>query len=339
MRFYPVPSRRQAKLTAILKAFAFCGSFAMGLLDASGAGAQGFPSRTVTIVSPYQAGGTSDIIARVVAQKLGEIWRQTVIVENRPGANGGVGVAAVARSSPDGHTLVATASSALALNPLLYRTLAYDVGRDFAPVTRTGLVANVAVVNPSVPAKTVGELIALAKTKPSGLSYASQGNGSNGHLNGELFRQLAGVDMVHVPYRGSAPAVSDLVGGQVQLMFDNMPSVLEQIRAGKLRALAVTTASRSPFLPDVPTMAEAGLAGFDTSAWFAVMVPKATPEPIRAEIERAIVQALNDPASRERLASVGVSVVADGSATLADLIDREAKAWREVIEKARITID
>ncbi|MBN8944762.1 MAG: tripartite tricarboxylate transporter substrate binding protein [Rhizobiales bacterium] len=314
---------------------------ALGGLAAAGrpAKAQAFPARAVTIVSPYQAGGTSDIIARMIAQKLGETWGQPVIVENRPGANGGVGATAVARAPADGHTLLATASSALTLNPLLYRSLGYDVARDFAPVTRTGSVPNVVVVNPAVPATTLAELIALAKAKPDGLTYGSQGNGSNGHLNGELFKQMTGTSMVHVPYRGSAPAVSDLIGGQIQLLFDNLPSVIEQIRAGRLRALAVTTAGRSPFLPDVPGMAEAGLPGFDTSAWFAVLLPKETPVAIRTAIETAVVAALTDAEARQKLGNVGVTVTADGATALARQIETEATLWRDVIAKARISIE
>ncbi len=312
---------------------------ALGIVGASMAQAQTFPSRSVTIVSPYQAGGTSDIISRLLAQKLGDLWKQSVIVENRPGANGSVGVLAVARGPADGHTLLAVASSALTLNPLLYRSLGYDVSRDLAPVTRTGSVPNVVVVHPSVPAKTIGELVALTKAKPSSLNYASQGNGSNGHLNGEMFRQLTGADMVHVPYKGSAPAVADLISGHVQVMFDNLPSVLEQIRAGQLRALAVTTAQRAETLPDVPTMAEAGVAGFETSAWFAVLVAKGTPEPLRADLEKAIVQALGDAELRGKLAQVGITALGDGSAAMVQRIDAETRVWREVIQRAKISIE
>jgi len=215
-----------------------------------------FPSRTVTIVSPYQAGGTSDIIARILAQKLSERWGQNVIVENRPGANGGIGVTAVTRAAADGHTLLAVASSALTINPLFYPKLPYNVDGDLAPITRTGTVANVLVVHPSVTTNNVQELIALAKEKPGKLSYASQGNGPNGQVTGELFKQRAGIDILHVPYKGSAPAVQDLLAGQVQLMFDNLPSVLQLIRSGQLRALAVTTAERNSQLPDTPTIAE-----------------------------------------------------------------------------------
>jgi tripartite-type tricarboxylate transporter receptor subunit TctC len=293
----------------------------------------------VTIVSPYQAGGTSDIIARILAQKLSENWGKNVIVENRPGANGGIGVMAVTHAIPDGHTLLAVASSALTINPLFYPTLPYSVDRDLAPITRTGTVANVLVVNPSVTANTVQELIALAKAKPGLLSYASQGNGSNGQVTGELFKQRASINILHIPYKGSAPAVQDLLSGQVQLMFDNLPSVLQLIRSSKLRALAVTTAKRSPQLPDIPTIAESGLPGFDTSAWFALLAPKATPKAVRAEIERAAIAALSAPDTRERLRAAGIDVAADGSAALQKRIDDETQMWRVVISKAGIKVE
>lgn len=298
-----------------------------------------FPSRTITIVSPYQAGGTSDIIARILAQKLSERWGKSVVVENRPGANGGIGVTAVARATADGTTLLAVASSALTINPLFYSKLPYNVDSDLAPITRTGRVTNVLVVNPSVPVKNVQELIALAKTQPGKLSYASQGNGSNGQVTGELFKQRAGIDILHVPYKGSAPAVQDLLGGQVQLMFDNLPSVLQLIRSGQLRALAVTTSERDPQLPDIPTIAESGLVGFDTSAWFALLAPKATPHPIRAEIERAAVTVLTAPDTRNQLRAAGIEVAADGSNELEKRINEETQMWRSVINKAGIKLD
>jgi tripartite-type tricarboxylate transporter receptor subunit TctC len=298
-----------------------------------------FPSRTITIVSPYQAGGTSDIIARILAQKLSERWGKSVVVENRPGANGGIGVTAVARATADGTTLLAVASSALTINPLFYSKLPYNVDSDLAPITRTGRVTNVLVVNLSVPVKNVQELIALAKAQPGKLSYASQGNGSNGQVTGELFKQRAGIDILHVPYKGSAPAVQDLLGGQVQLMFDNLPSVLQLIRSGQLRALAVTTSERDPQLPDIPTIAESGLVGFDTSAWFALLAPKATPHPIRAEIERAAVTVLTAPDTRNQLRAAGIEVAADGSNELQKRINEETQMWRSVINKAGIKLD
>lgn len=307
-------------------------------LLSSPAAAQDFPARTVSLVSPYQAGGTSDIIARSLAQKLSEIWGKSVIVENRPGANGGIGVTAVTHAAPDGHTLLTVASSALTLNPTFYSNLPYNVATDLAPITRTGVVANVLVVNPNVPAKTVQELIALAKKEPGKLSYASQGVGSNGQVTGELFKQRTGVDLLHVPYKGSAPAVQDLLSGNVQVMFDNLPSVLSLVRAGKLRALAVTTAQRAPQLPDVPTLAESGLKDFDTSAWFAVLAPAKTPPEVRAQIEKAIVAALTADDTRKKLADAGVDVAADGSAVLQQRITDETAMWREVITKADIQV-
>ncbi len=325
------PSRHLNVVTAA--AFA-----ALGLATSALAQPAEFPSRTVTIVSAYQAGGTSDIIARLLAQKLEEHWGRSVIVENKPGANGSIGVTAVTSAVPDGHTLLAVASSALTLNPLYYPSLPYNVGRDLAPVTRTGSVVNVLVVNPSLPVTDVRSLIALAKAKPGALSYASQGIGSNGHMTGELFKQRAGVDIVHVPYKGSAPAVQDLLAGEVQLMFDNLPTVLPFIRAGQLRALAVTSADRSPQLPDLPTISDSGLPGFDTSAWFALLAPKATPEPVKSELERSAVSALKNPATVTRMRAAGIESAADGAAELERRIAAETAMWREVIDKAGIKL-
>lgn len=314
-------------------AFAFA-----ALCFATASHAQGFPSRPVTIVSPYQAGGTSDIIARILAQKLSERWGQSVVIENRPGANGSIGVNQVVRADPDGHTLLAVASSALTLNPIFYKSLSYDVARDLAPITRTGSVANVLVVNPSVPAKNLPELVALAKEKPGNLLYASQGVGSNGHLIAEQFRLQAGVDIRHVPYKGSAPAVQDLLGGRVQLMFDNLPSALPQIQSGNLRAVAVTTAERSSLLPNVPTIAEFGFPGFDAPAWFAVLTSKAVPANVRADLEKSIVEALKSPDVQEKLKAAGVEVAAGGADELERRIARESETWRDVVKKAGIEV-
>jgi tripartite-type tricarboxylate transporter receptor subunit TctC len=298
-----------------------------------------FPVGNVTIISPYQAGGTSDIISRILSDQLSRIWGKSVVVENRPGANGGIGVTAVVQAPPDGQTLLALASSALTINPLVYPKLPYVVERDLAPITRTGSVANVLVVNPSVAARNAAELIALAKEKPDQLTYASQGTGSNGHMTGEMFKQRAGINILHVPYKGSAPAVQDLLGGRVQLMFDNVPSVLPLIRSGQLRALAVTTAQRAAQLPEVPTIAESGLAGFDTSAWFALLAPKQTPANVRFLIERAAIAALMDENARNRFADAGIQTTADGAAELQRRIDDETRMWRDVIATAGIKLE
>lgn len=312
-----------------------CLALVAGMASFSAA-ADEFPTRAVTIISPYQAGGTSDIIARVTAQKLSETWHQAVLVDNRPGANGAIGVMAMVRAPADGYTLLATASSGLTLNPLVFPTLAYDVNRDLAPISGTGEVANVLVAYPGVPATTVSELIALARAKPGALSYGSQGTGSNGHVIGEMFRQRAGIELLHVPYKGSAPALNDLLGGQIQLMFDNLPASLPLIRAGKLRAIAVTTAERNPLLPEVPTIAESGLPGFDATAWFAILSAKAVSPERRADIERAVLAAIRSPDSRERLAAAGVNVAAEGADALAARIARETVMWKDVVEKAKI---
>ena len=297
-----------------------------------------FPTRTVTIISPYQAGGTSDIIARVLAQKLQERWGKPVIVENRAGANGSIGVFAVVHAAPDGHMLLAVASSALTINPIFYANLPYNVDRDLAPITRTGVVPNVLVVTPSLPAKSVSELLSLAKAKPGQLSYASQGIGSNGQVTGELFKQRTQTDILHVPYKGSAPAVQDLLAGHVQMMFDNLPSVLQFIRAGQLRALAVTTAQRAAELPEVPTLEESGLPGFDTSAWFALLAPKQTPADVRSQIEKAAIAVLNDTDAKVRLNAAGIDIAGDGAAELHRRIADETATWRDVILKAGIKI-
>jgi tripartite-type tricarboxylate transporter receptor subunit TctC len=299
---------------------------------------QDFPARPVTIVSPYQAGGTSDIIARVLAQGLTERWGAQALVDNRPGANGAIGVNAVVRAAPDGHTLLAVASSALTLNPLLLPNLAYDVERDLAPVTRTGTVTNVLVAPPSLQVETVQQLVELGRAKPGFLTFASQGVGSNGHLIGEMFRLRTGIDMLHVPYKGSAPAMTDLLGGRVHLMFDNLPSAMPHIREGKLKALAVTTVERSKLLPDTPTLAASGLPGFDVSAWFAILVARETPEALRSRIESNVVAVLKSPAVAERLSGAGVDVAADGSTALAARIATETAMWRGVIKGANIRI-
>ena len=306
--------------------------------SSSGALGQAFPGRTVSLVVPYQAGGTTDILARVIAQKLAERWDQRVIVENRPGGNGSIGINQVARSEPDGTTLLAIASSRLVLSGATTRKQ-IDFESDFAPISRIGFVPNIVVVHPSIPAKTIAELIALAKSKPGQLTYGSQSIGSNGHLTGELFQQRANVKLLHVPYKGSAPATRDLIAGQINLMFDNLPTVLAPIQDGQLRALAVTTKERSDSLPDVPTVAESGLPGFETSAWFAILVAKKTPEPIRAEIETAIHSALDMPDVRALMKNVGIVVAHEGSADLLQRVAEESAMWTQLLNDANIKLD
>jgi tripartite-type tricarboxylate transporter receptor subunit TctC len=241
------------------------------------ASAQTYPTRPIRLVVPFPAGGTTDILAREVGDRLSRSFGQSVVVDNRPGAGGNIGSDLVAKSAPDGYTLLMGTVGTHAINPSLYTRMPYDHVKDFVPIILVAGVPNVLEVTPSLPVNSVADLIKLAKEKPGQLNFASSGNGTSIHLSGELFKTMAGVDMTHVPYKGSAPALTDLMGGQVQLMFDNLPSSLQQIKAGKLRAIAVTSAQRAPALPNVPTIAESGLPGFEASSWFGLLAPAGTP--------------------------------------------------------------
>jgi tripartite-type tricarboxylate transporter receptor subunit TctC len=278
---------------------------AIALAAAAGAAlAQGWPSRPVRLIAPYAAGGPIDVSARLLAGKLQESLGQPVVVENRPGAGGNLGVEMAAKSAPDGHTLVIGAIATHAINPTLMG-VPYDPVRDFRHVALMVQVPNVLVVNLDLPAKSVAELIALAKQRPGRLDFASGSTGSTGHLAGELFKQMTGTFMVHIPYKGAAPAVLDLLAGRVHLMFDNLASALPNIRAGKVRALAVTTKKRSSFLPELPTLDESGLRGFDMTTWWGVMAPAKTPQAAVERLNAEILKALEAPEVRERLRAMG----------------------------------
>jgi tripartite-type tricarboxylate transporter receptor subunit TctC len=332
----PVPRMqpRRAMTKRIALSVLIAGAAALAL---SG-NAKAFPERTSTIIVPYQAGGSTDILARLVAQRLAERWKRNVVVENRTGGNGAVAINAVKKSDPDGYTWLAVASSRLTLGGSVSRAFV-DFANDFAPISRLGYVANMVVVHPSVPAHSISELIAVAKSKPGMLTYGTQSIGSNGHLNGELFQQRSGVKLLHVPYKGSAAAVSDLISGQINIMFDNLPTVLAPIKSGQLRALAVTTKTRSTFFPDVPTVDEAGLPGFDTSAWFALVVPKDTPEAIRIKIEKSVVEVVSAPDIREKMKQFGVIPAAEGASDLMKRTEEEKSMWEDVLAKANIKLD
>ena len=295
--------------------------------------AQTYPARPVRIIVGYPAGGGSDITARLMGQWLSERLGQAFVIENRPGAGGTIAVDSVVRSPPDGYTLLLT-SSPDAYNESLYNNLKFNYIRDIAPVAGVIRVPNVMVVHPSFPAKTVPEFIAYAKANPGKINYAG-GNGSPQHVCGELFKMMASVEMVHVPYRGGAPALADLLGGHVQVMFDPMPESIEYIRAGKLRALAVTTAARSEALPDVPTLSEF-LPGFEATTWFGVGAPKNTPAAIVDRLNNEINAALADPKMRARFADLGGEVLAGSPAQFAKLIADETEKWGKVIRAAGI---
>jgi tripartite-type tricarboxylate transporter receptor subunit TctC len=294
----------RAEVAVIRKIVLFCASVALAL-PACGALAQGYPAKPIRFVVPYAAGGPLDLIARAIGQKMAESTGQPVVVDNKPGAGGNIGADIVAKAAPDGYTIVMGAVATHAINPTLYPSIPYDAVRDFTPVAMVAVVPNVLVVNPSLPARNVQELIALARAKPSYLNFGSGSTGSTGHLAGELFNTLAGVKMVHVPYKGGAPAMADLLAGQVQLMFDNLANALPQVRAGRLRALAVTTAQRSAFAPELPTLAEAGVPGFDLSTWFGVFLPGNAPRDIVVRLNAEVNKALNAPDMRSRLEKMG----------------------------------
>ena len=323
-------------MTALLHRFA---AGALLALVAAWASAQPYPTKSIRIVVPFPPGGATDILARDVAQKLTEAWGQQVIVDNRPGAGGNIGSELVAHSAPDGYTLEMGTVGTHAINASLYAKMPYDHVKDFAPVILVAGVPNVLVVNLGVPANSVAELIAYAKANPGKLNFASSGNGTSIHLSGELFKVMAGVQMTHVPYKGSAPALQDLLGGQVQLMFDNLPPSLPQIKAGKLRALAVTSLTRAPAIPDVPTVAEAGLPGFEASSWFGILAPAGTPPAIVARINAEIAKWLATPEAKEKLAKQGANAAGGTPDDFAKHIATETAKWAKVVKDSGAKID
>ncbi|HYC48121.1 MAG TPA: tripartite tricarboxylate transporter substrate binding protein [Burkholderiales bacterium] len=304
-----------------------------------GAIAQAYPTKPVRMIVPFPAGGATDIVGRLIAQKLTESWGQQVIVDNRGGAGGTIGSDAAAKSAPDGYTMIVGTSSTHAIAPSLYTKLAYDPVRDFAPVT---LIANATIllaVHPSLPAKNVKELIGLARKQPNALSFASSGNGGISHLVGEHFKSLAGIQMLHVPYKGDTPALADLVGGQVHLMFGTAVSFLPHVKAGRLNALAVTNAKRSPIAPNAPTVAESGLPGFEALQWFGVFVPAGTPREIIARLNGEIVKAVRLPDVRERMTSLGAEVVGSTPEQFAAFQKADMAKWAKVVKQSGAKIE
>jgi tripartite-type tricarboxylate transporter receptor subunit TctC len=291
------------------------------------------------MILPFPPGGTTDILGRVAAQKLTEALGQQVVPDNRPGAAGNIGTEFVAKAPPDGYTLLTAPGSTLTIHPALYPKLPFDPLKDFAPVTILGVVPNALVVHPSLPVRNVKELVALAKRTPGQLNYASTGAGQSTHLSMELFKTMAAVKITHVPYKGSAPAVTDLLGGHVSLMFDNMPSALPHVKAGKLRALAVSTLKRSAVAPEIPTVAESGLPGFEVSVWFAVLAPAGTPKAITDRLNQALVKALKSPDVRERLSSQGAEPIGNTAEQFTAVMKRDLVKWAKVVKDADVRLD
>jgi tripartite-type tricarboxylate transporter receptor subunit TctC len=304
---------------------------------ASPAAGQAWPTRAVRVICPIAAGGSIDAVARLVAGRFSEIWRQQVVVENRTGGGVGIAAEAVARSEPDGYTIFAAPAS-LAMAGLLFPSLSYDPVGDFAPVSLIGTYPNVMVVPNSSPAHSVKEFIAYAKANRGKISYASGGHGSSLHLAGELFKRLAGIEMTHVPYRGATPAFNDLIPGRVDVMFNLISSSLPLVKAGQIRALAVAAPERAAVMPDVPTIAEAGIPGFDLSSWIALFVPAKTPPQVVGKLHADTVAVLAEPATRRKLEDMGVVVVGSSPAELAAQFKADIEKWGPIIKEAGISI-
>jgi len=312
---------------------------ALGFCATSGAAEDDYPNRTVKIVVPFAPGGSTDVVARILADKLGAEFKQSFIVDNRAGASGNIGADAVAKSPPDGYTLLMATTGVLAINQHLFKNQAYDPDRDFVPVSYTSLITNILVVNPEVPARSVAELVRLAKAKPGSLTFASSGSGSSTHLSGELFKALAGVDILHVPYKGSSQALIDVISGQVTMLFDNAPSSLPFVEQGKLRALAVTSRRRLPNLPDVPTLEEAGVAGYESLSWSGIVAPTGTPRAVIAKLNAAIDRILATDEVRKRLTVLGVEPVGGPPEAFAAHVRTESDKWGRLIKSAGITVN
>ena len=316
-------------------------TFALPLLLAAArdARAETYPARPVRLIVPWPAGGVADTIARVVADKLSERLGQRIIVENRPGASGNIGMAAAAAAPADGYTLVLTPTNSLTVNQALYKDLPFDTARDFLPLTILATVPNVLVVNKTVPAGTLAELVAYAKANPGKLSFASPGLATGAHLAGELLKLEAGIDMLHVPYSGIAPAMNDVVGERVSLMFLGISAALPHIRAGNLRPLAVAALKRSPLLPDVPLVADAGYTGFDVTSWYGIALRTGTPADITDRLYRDTVEILKRDDVKERFAGMGVEPGGLPSRDFAELVRREARQWGDIIVRANIKLE
>jgi tripartite-type tricarboxylate transporter receptor subunit TctC len=299
---------------------------------------QAWPSRQVTIVVPFAAGGTTDIVARLMARKLGQMWNQSVVVDNRPGAGGNIGAAMVAKAAPDGYTILLTSGSIVTVNPHLYKNMGFNV-KELAPVTNIASGPMVVVVHPSVPAKNVQELVALAKAKPGTINFGSAGQGSQVHMAAENFADAARIEIVHIPYKGEAVAYNDLLGGQIQMMVGNIAAASVYVKSGQLRALGVTSKERSKMLPNVPTVDESGVPGFENAGWFGFMVPAGTPSDVVDKIYRDTAKVLSDPETQTALTEQGMTPVGNAPDAFATAISEELARWGKIITQRKLTIN
>ncbi|MBN8479448.1 MAG: tripartite tricarboxylate transporter substrate binding protein [Burkholderiales bacterium] len=335
----PIDARRRS-LTAALAATLAVPFAAASALRAPDAHAQTpFPARPARLVVPFPPGGSLDNVGRLLAQKLSEAWGQQVVVENRPGAGGNVGADAVAKSPPDGYTVVMGALSTHAVNPSLYPSMPYDAVRDFAPLSLVAVTPNVLIVNAASPVASVRDLVALAKASPGKVNFGSGSNGSAGHLAGELFKVDTGTDIAHIPYKGGAPALQALIAGDTQFMFDNLANAMAQVKGGRVRAIAVTTAQRSKLAPELPTMAESGMPGFDISTWFGLLAPAGTPPDVVARWNAGIVAALNAPDVREKMIAQGADPSPTTPAEFAAFIAKERDKYARIVKMSGAKVD
>lgn len=311
---------------------------ALSLCTPATVAAQTYPVKPIRIVIGFAPGGPTDIYARLIGQKLTAAWGQPVVVDPRPGASGNIAADIVAKSPPDGYTLMLPSFS-IAVNPSLYSKLPYDLMRDFAPVIQYASVGHILVVHPSIPARNAQELIALAQKQPGTLLYASAGHGTAGHLAGELFNMMAGVKLVHVPYKGMAPAQTDTIGGQVSMLFDSLSTGLTAIRAKRLRPLAVTTLNRQPSAPEIPTLSESGLKGYELGAWYGLLAPAGTPRDIVQRLYNEVARGVREPDARERFAALGAELVDKNPQTFSEHLRAEIIKWNKVVKVAGIKVE
>ena len=312
---------------------------ASALAFSSAAIADAYPTKPIRLIIPFAVGGSTDNLGRVLAARLSEKLGQQVVADNRPGAGGNIGTDLVAKAPADGYTLLFATEGTLGINPSLYKKLPFDPEKDFTPIAQFASVPNILVVNPKVQAKTVEELAAYAKRKPASLNMGSAGNGTTNHLSGELFQSMTGASFTHVPYKGSGPAMADLLADQIQLMFDNLPGSLPHVKAGSLRALAVTSAKRSPLLPDVPTMAEAGGPGYDVEVWFGVAAPKGLPAQTLATLSKAITEISQEPATIEKILNIGATPLTSTPAEFGSRIQEAGLKWAPIVAHSGAKID
>jgi len=309
------------------------------VLAAPVAQAQGYPNKPIRLICPFPPGGAVDIASRAIAAELSKNLGQPVTVDNRPGAGGNIGGAEAARSAPDGYTLFMTTSGIQAINPALYSKMPFDPNKDLMPVVGLVSLNNVLVLHPSVKANSVAEVIAMAKAQPGAVNYASSGSGTSIHMSGEMFKHLTGVNMVHIPYKGSAPALNDLLGGQVMMMFDNIPSALPHIKSGRLRALATTGSKRDPLLPELPTLAEAGVPGYESGVWFGLAVAAGTPKEIIAKLNAEAVKGTKAPEFVKRMTELGYNIMGTSPETMSEMLRAETNRWGPIVKASGAKAD